>query len=77
MMTRFDLRKAQLRGPDHFPRFRTREPGTLLLASRLGAEEIILVFERGGLSRALLVSQMAFHHVAQGTLAGEPYVVAF
>ncbi len=66
----FDAKRAMLKGPDMFSRFRTPETG-------LNPKEQLLVFERGGEQRALILNQMAYHHVAQGELAGEPYLVTF
>ena len=40
-------------------------------------DEELIVFERKGLRRALVVREMAYHHIAQGELAGEPYLVSF
>lgn len=37
----------------------------------------LVVIERGGLERAFLVREMSYHHLAQGGLAGEPYLVSF
>ena len=37
----------------------------------------LIVFSRGGEYRALIAREMAYHHVAQGELAGEPYLVSF
>ena len=37
----------------------------------------ILVVERGGQRLALITSEMMFHHVAQGEMAGEPWMVSF
>lgn len=37
----------------------------------------ILVFEAGGRTLSLVSSQMAFHHVAQGEMAGEAWMVTF
>jgi len=37
----------------------------------------LIAFERGGMHRAFLAREMAYHHVAQGELAGEPYLVSF
>ncbi|MFQ5767788.1 MAG: hypothetical protein ACE5ID_07380 [Acidobacteriota bacterium] len=73
----FDPARAVLKGPDQFPRFLTPEHGRPLKEAGLSPEEILIVFSRGEESRALLATQMSYHHVAQGTLAGEPYVVAF
>lgn len=40
-------------------------------------ETPLLVVTRGGRRLALLTLQMAYHHVAQGSLAGEPWMVSF
>ena len=53
------------------------DAGAPLAALELPAETEILVFERGGAKRGLLVRHMAYHHVAQGELAGHPYLVTF
>lgn len=73
----FDAQRARLSGPDLFPRFRVSGEGTPLESAGLSPDTLLLVFERGGEWRALLQNQMTWHHVAQGELAGEPYVVSF
>ena len=37
----------------------------------------LIVLARSGERRALIAREMAYHHVAQGVLAGEPYLVSF
>ncbi len=37
----------------------------------------LLVFEAGGETLTLVSSQMSYHHVAQGEMAGEPWMVTF
>ena len=37
----------------------------------------LLILEREGERLALLTEQMAYHHVAQGELKGEPWLVSF
>ena len=37
----------------------------------------MLVFEAGGQTLSLVTSQMSYHHVAQGEMAGEPWMVTF
>ena len=76
-MTAFDPERARFSGPDQFPRFRVTGDGSSLAEARLPPETLLLVFERGGERRALSVTQMTWHHLAQGELAGEPYVVSF
>ena len=39
--------------------------------------EQLIIFERAGEKRALLARQMAYHHVAQGELAGKPFLITF
>ena len=72
----FDAARATLGKPDSFPRFRTAGAVTVA-ARRLPDRTPLVVFERGGEQRGLLLRQLVFHHVVQGTLAGEPYIVTF
>ena len=51
--------------------------GQSLAAANLNADTEILLIERGHERRALLATEMAYHHVAQGELAGERYLVSF
>ena len=51
--------------------------GQPLSAAGLRDEEELIVFQRGGQRRALVIREMAYHHLAQGTLAGEPYLISF
>lgn len=53
------------------------EEGTELSHTQLHGDVELIVFERRGDRRALLAREMAYHHVAQGVLAGEPYLVSF
>ncbi len=48
-----------------------------LADANLKDERELLVFQRGGRRRAVLVSEAAYHHVVQGELSGEPYLVTF
>ncbi|MCD6577290.1 MAG: hypothetical protein J7K66_04665 [Anaerolineaceae bacterium] len=48
-----------------------------LKSSNLRPAEDILVFTRIGKRYALILRQMVYHHVAQGTIEGEPYIVSF
>lgn len=51
--------------------------GFSLKQANLNPDEELIILERGGLQRALLGREMAYHHVAQGELAGEPYLISF
>ena len=61
----------------YFEPFRPTGDGVPLAEADLRPDEELIVFARGGEERALSVRQMAYHHVAQGELAGEPYLVTF
>ncbi|MFQ5705390.1 MAG: hypothetical protein ACE5HT_15405 [Gemmatimonadales bacterium] len=73
----FDVSRAMLRGPDTFERFRVTNRTLRLAAAGLRDDEELLVIERGTERLAFSIMQMAYHHVAQGELGGEPYLVAF
>ncbi len=73
----FDASRATLKGPDMFSRFRTPNNGASLANAGLNPDEQLIVFERAKEKRALVLHQMAYHHVAQGELAGEPYLITF
>lgn len=45
--------------------------------SGLKGRNELLAFERNGERRVLSILEMAYHHVCQGELAGEPYLVTF
>ena len=74
---RFNRRKAHLQGADMFRRFRVPARGEPLARAGLPQDHWVLLFERGGEQRALDATQMTYHHVAQGQLAGQDYVVTF
>lgn len=73
----FDASRAWLKQPDMFVRLRVTGDGELLSESRLPGDTELLVVERGGERRALGGREMAYHHLAQGELAGEPYLVSY
>ena len=64
-------------GRFQFVPFRPTGDGTPLSDLKLDEDEELIVFQRGGQERGLLVPQMAYHHVCQGELAGRPYLVTF
>lgn len=73
----FDAKRAFLRGPDLFRRFRVPARNDVLVRAGLPPDEPLLVAERGGERLAFLVAELAYHHVAQGELAGLPFLVTF
>ena len=77
MARAFDATRAWLRGPDHFPRFEVRAPATPVEATELGDDEVIVVARRHDEAVGFRKREIAYHHLAQGTLAGEPYLVSF
>lgn len=51
--------------------------GILLREANLSANLDLITFERNGQQRALIMREMAYHHICQGELAGEPYLITF
>lgn len=74
--TTFDPERLQ-KQPDAFIRFDVSGEGVPVETAQLPGSTELIVFERSGQRRALLVREMAYHHLAQGCLANEPYIVSF
>ena len=60
-----------------FKPFTVLSGGIPLAQTHSRPDEELIIFERDGLQRALVAREMAYHHVAQGELAGEPYLISF
>jgi len=60
-----------------FEPFRVPAEGTFLANIDLPVDLELITFSRGGEARALVAREMAYHHVAQGELGGQPYLVSF
>ncbi len=76
----FDVNRAMLRNGSRFTPFLVEESQLLREALDQGVvddDTPILVVERGGQRLALITREMMFHHVAQGDMAGEPWMVSF
>ncbi len=76
----FDPDRAMLAERPNFDAFRVGETRSLADALKDGAvqrETPLMVMQREGATFALITSQMAYHHVAQGNLMGEPWLVTF
>ena len=76
----FDPDRAILNDAQWFDPFRPTELGSLAAALREGKVEEatpLMVLERNGDHLAVSTMQMSYHHVAQGELAGEPWMVSF
>ena len=64
-------------GFDPFPVTKMEPLRSALEDGRVGEKNGVLLLERGDIRLALLTEQMAFHHIAQGELEGEPWMVSF
>lgn len=76
----FDEGRALLTDQPMFDAFYPSEFESLASAKRSGRvtdDTALLVFQRKGTTLALLTMQMSYHHIAQGELEGEPWMVSF
>lgn len=76
----FDTGRAILWESRNFDPLRNPEWVSLRQARKddhVSDETPVLVFEVGGETLVLVTSQMSYHHVAQGDLKGEPWMVTF
>jgi hypothetical protein len=60
-----------------FEPFQVPAQGVSLSSLNLPPDLELITLTRGGAIRALVAREMAYHHVAQGELAGQPYMVSF
>lgn len=76
----FDEARALLGESPMFDAFYPEEYeplSTLRRDGRVDDDTAILALRRGDTTLALLTNQMSYHHIAQGELAGEPWMVSF
>lgn len=75
--TEFDIRRAEVR--EIFPPLRAGRlrPLAERLQDGLLADEPLLVLARPSGVIALSTTELSYYHVAQGELAGEPWLVTF
>ncbi len=76
----FDVNRAIFWAAPNFVPLRNPEWKSLGDARRAGEvsdDTPVLVFEAGGSTLVLVSGQMAYHHVAQGDMNGEPWMVTF
>lgn len=76
----FDAERAYLASrptfiPLHDPTFQPLKGA--LRSGEVEGDTPLLVFQVGGETLALVTAQMSYHHVAQGEMAGEPWMVTF
>ncbi len=64
-------------GFDPFPVATTEPLKAALENGKVSEETAVLLLDRGDTRMALLTEQMSYHHIAQGELEGEPWMVAF
>ncbi len=64
-------------GFDPFPVTEMEPLESALDDGRVGEDTAVLLLRRGDTRLALLTRQMSYHHIAQGELEGEPWMVSF
>ena len=77
--TEFDSNRATLRDKNIFPPFQVEATVPLKEALKSGdvhEDMDLMLIERNTRTLALLAQQMVYHHVAQGEMAGEPWMVS-
>ena len=78
-LTEFDSNRATLRDKNIFPPLYVKATISLGEALKRGdvrKDNHLMVIERNDWMLALLTKQMIYHHVAQGEMAGEPWMVS-
>jgi hypothetical protein len=76
----FDESRAMIGDSPMFDAFYPEQYESLAEARRsrrISDDAALLVLRRGETTLTLLTAQMAYHHIAQGELAGEPWMVSF
>lgn len=75
----FDPERALFFAEPNFVPLRNPEwrPLDDVVGDEVAEDTPVLVFEAGGETLVLVSSQMSYHHVAQGEMAGEPWMVTF
>jgi len=60
-----------------FEPFQVPTSGASLASLSLAPDLELILFTQNGSTRALVAREMAYHHVAQGEVNGQPYLVSF
>jgi hypothetical protein len=79
-MTEFEAHRALLMRANIFAPFYVSSTYSLqdsLARGLVGQDTPVLVVERDAEAMILLTRQLTYHHVAQGEMAGEPWMVSF
>ncbi len=76
----FDPSRAKLAGKNLFEPFYVKQTSSLqeaVDAGKVKADADVLLLDHPQQPLTLLKGEMAYHHVAQGKIAGEPWLVSF
>lgn len=76
----FEIERFSNAGNGWFETFYVDETELLreaLADNRIGSDTRMLVFDTAGGNLALVADQMAFHHLAQGTVEGQNWLATF
>ncbi len=76
----FDIERAFISDKQMFVPFPVEETELLsdaLTAGRVTGDMNLLILEKDDVTLSFLVQQLAYHHVAQGEIDGEPWMVSF
>lgn len=75
----FDPDRALFFAEPNFIPLRNPEwrPLEAVVGDEVAGDTPVLLFDAGGQPLVLVSSQMSYHHVAQGEMAGEPWMVTF
>ncbi len=79
-MAGFDMSRASVKDKDLFKPFNVRATRPLkqfMARGDVAGDTPVLLMEGEAGSLVLLTHQMTYHHVAQGELAGRPWMVSF
>lgn len=72
-----DRKNAFISRKWHFQPFQVSGEGEFLKDMNLPDDFELILAERNGARRAFSMREMAYHHIAQGELGGEPFLVSF
>jgi hypothetical protein len=76
----FDIKRFNSAGNGWFETFHVKETRSLLKVldeGRVAADTRVLVTQTAGGKLALLMDQMAYHHIAQGRAGGKDWMATF
>ncbi|MFD1428378.1 hypothetical protein JOD24_003145 [Kroppenstedtia sanguinis] len=76
-MRDFDISRLMKQQFQPFPVEGTEPLKNAVGRGQIKKEDTVLVVNRGGERISFWMYQMTYHHVAQGKLAGKPYIVNY